>query len=153
MPMIDSTDLDLVTWAEGVLPGMPVALDPPGAQDVGTPGVGLYLLELRQHPPMRSSRPEPLRLWARYLVHAWAPLPAQAHEMLFELAFSALEREDLDVDLEPPAPDVWFALGVAPRPCFRVGVPVRRARVTPPVKPVLHPLMARPETFGAVRGW
>ena len=73
--------------------------------------------------------------------------------MLFELAFSALEREDLDVDLDPPDADVWLALGVAPRPCFRVGVPVRRARVSPPVQRVLHPLVARPETFGTLGGW
>jgi hypothetical protein len=67
--------------------------------------------------------------------------------------FSALEREDLDVDLDPPDADVWLALGVAPRPCFRVGVPVRRARVSPPVQRVLHPLVARPETFGTLAGW
>lgn len=129
--MIDSIDHDLVTWVGRVLPDVPVALDPPSAAEPERPGVGLYLLELRQHPPLRGSRPEPLRLWARYLVHAWAPSPAEAHGMLFELAFSALEREDLDVDLDPPDPDVWLALGVAPRPCFRVGVPVRRARVSP----------------------
>jgi hypothetical protein len=151
--MIDSTDRDLMAWAEHVLPGVEVRIGPPTTTPPEDRAVGLYLLELRSHPPLRGSRPEPLRLWARYLVQAWAPSPSEAHAMLFQLVFSALEREDLDVDLDPPTPDLWLALGVRPAPCFRVAVPVRRVRPEPRVKPVLHPLVVRPDALGTLAGW
>lgn len=152
-PMNGTTDLDLTAWAEGVLPGVAVRLERPEAADPDGRGVWLYLLELRRHPPLRGARPEPLRLWARYLIRTWAPDPAEAHAMLFALAFAALEREDLDVEVDPPTPELWLALGIPPGPCLRIGVPVRRNRPEAPFRPVLHPLVVKPDAFGSLAGW
>jgi hypothetical protein len=151
--MVESTDSALSAWARRVLPDAEVSLDRPFADDPDGRGVGLYLLELRERPPLRSARNEPLQLAVLYLVRTWAPDPVDAHDMLLELAFAAMDEPDFEVELDPPTPDLWLALGVVPGPSFRVGVPIRRARPQPPVKPVRHPLVVEPAMFGVVAGW
>jgi hypothetical protein len=73
--------------------------------------------------------------------------------MLFELAFAALDREDIDVEVDPPAPELWLALGVPPGPCLRLAVPVRRARPEPSVRRVLHPLVVDSDALATLAGW
>jgi hypothetical protein len=151
--MAESSDSDLSAWVRRVLPDVDVSLDRPVADDPDGRGVGLYLLELRERPPLRSARREPLQLAVQYLVRTWAPDPSDAHSMLLELAFSAMEEPDFEVELDPPSPGLWSALGVPPGPTFRIGVPIRRTRPEPPVKPVMHPLVIEPAPLGVLAGW
>jgi hypothetical protein len=151
--MVDSTDQDMSAWAQRVLPNVAVSLDRPVADHPDGRGVGLYLLELRERPPLRSGRRDPLQLAVQYLVRTWSDDVTDAHEMLLALAFAAMEEEDFEVALDPPGPELWLALGVPPGPCFRIGVPVRRERPQPASKPVLHPLVVEPGSFGTVAGW
>jgi hypothetical protein len=46
--------------------------------------------------------------------------------MVGELLFAALARDDLEVALGPVMPDLWQALGAAPRAAFLLRVPFRR---------------------------
>jgi hypothetical protein len=151
--MAESTDSDLTAWVRRVVPGVNVSLERPALDQPAGRGVGLYLFELRERPPMRNTRREPLQLAVQYLVRAWAPDPADAHALLLDLAFAAMEEADFEVELDPPPPELWTALGVPPSPTFRIGVPVRRARPQPVVKPVLHPLVVEPAAFGTLAGW
>jgi hypothetical protein len=151
--MVQSTDTGLIAWTRSVLPDVEVSLARPAADDPEGRGVGLYLLELRQRPPLRSTRPEPLQLAVQYLVRTWAPDPSDAHAMLLDLAFAAMEEPDFQVELDPPPPELWSALGVPPGPTFRLQLPVRRERPQRPVKPVLHPLVVEPTALGTLAGW
>src|SRR5262245_39103189 len=105
--MVQSTDIDLSAWVRRVLPDVEITLDRPVADEPDGRGVGLYLLELRQRPPMRSTRPEPLQLAVQYLVRTWAPDPSDAHAMLLDLAFAAMEEPDFEIELDPPPPELW----------------------------------------------
>jgi hypothetical protein len=151
--MTDPSDAGLTAWAKDVLPGVEVSLATPVSTALTERGVNLYLLELRSRPAMRGSARDPLQLALNYLVRTWAPDPADAHAMLLDLCFAAMEEPDFDVDLDPVRPEMWQALGVVPGPAFRLSVPVRRARPQPVTRPVLHPLQIEGSTLGSVGGW
>lgn len=151
--MTDPSDAGLSAWAKDVLPGVEISLAAPISTSLTERGVNLYLLELRSRPAMRGTTRDPLQLALNYLVRTWAPDPADAHSMLLDLCFAAMEEPDFDVDLDPVRPELWLALGVVPGPVFRLSVPVRRARPQPVTKPVLHPLQIDGSTLGTVGGW
>jgi hypothetical protein len=151
--MTDPSDAGLTAWARDVLPGVEVSLAAPVSTALTERGVNLYLLELRSRPAMRGTMRDPLQLALNYLVRTWAPDPADAHSMLLDLCFAAMEEPDFDVDLDPIGPELWQALGVVPGPAFRVSMPIRRVRPQPVTKPVLHPLQIEGTTLGSVAGW
>lgn len=140
--MIDEVDQRLRTWVGRVLGGVSVSLDAPDRTSVDA-GVGLYLLELGAAPPPRTERRPPLRLTVCYLVTAGADSPERAHRMLGELVFAAMDEADFEVDLTPVPLAVWAGLGVAPRPGFRLRVPVQRERPLPVPQRVRMPLVVR----------
>ncbi len=124
-PSFDDADLQLKDWALTVLPGVKVSFTPPADGAEGEQ-VHLHLLELAQDPPARTQRRAPLRVRLRYLVAASAKEPSAAHRLLGELLFSALAREDVEVDEAPVPLALWSALKVAPRAAFILQVPFTR---------------------------
>jgi hypothetical protein len=137
--MITDIDDQLTDWVETVLGSIPVSLAPP-EQDPTEVGVSCYLMELVDNPPLRTTKRPPLQIMLRYLVTTWADTPREAHRMLEELLFAAMETPDLGVEVQSLEPAVWAALGVAPRPSFFLRLPLRRERPQPSAKLVRQPL-------------
>ncbi|MCE9673647.1 carboxypeptidase-like regulatory domain-containing protein [Myxococcus stipitatus] len=115
-------------------------------------GVCLYLLELGPAPPSRGGARAPLQISVCYLVTAGAASPEEAHRLLGELVFAAMEETDFEVDLTPVASSVWAGLRVPPRPAFRVRVPVRRERPASVVHHVRFPLVTQTVSAEALLG-
>jgi len=138
-------------WATSVLPGIPVSLATPAAQNSGR-GVSFYLMEVRNSPTHLTSRAAPLELSLRYLVTSWAETPEEAHQILTDLAFAALANRDVQVELDAVSMETWTALGVPPSPSFVVRVPLRQARTEPPTKMVRERLKLSPTTLVPFHG-
>ncbi|WP_254038451.1 carboxypeptidase-like regulatory domain-containing protein [Myxococcus guangdongensis] len=115
-------------------------------------GVCLYLLELGPAPPTRGGRRVPLQISVCYLVTAGGASPEQAHRLLGELVFSAMEEAEFEVDLTPVPATLWAGLRVPPRPGFRLRLPVRRERPPSVVHHVRFPGGAAEALFGCVVG-
>ncbi len=140
--MIDQIDRRLREWTESVVEGVSFSLEPPAGTEATT-GVSFYLLELVENAPARTATPTPLQFSLRYLVSTWAGALEEAHRLLGELVFAAMENPEFEVELEPVDPSTWVALGVAPRPSFFLRVPLRKERPQPPVKRVRAPLVVK----------
>jgi hypothetical protein len=82
-------------------------------------------------------------LLLRYLVTTWAQEPEEAHRLLDELVFAAMDAPAFEVELSPLAVETWVALDIVPQPCFVLCVPLRRERTEPETKLVLVPLEVR----------
>jgi len=137
--MTDGFDERLKSWATSEIPGVEVSLAVPEKQRPGR-GVGLYLLDVMQSHALSNSRRPPLQLSLRYLITAWSDKPEDAHQILVQLIFAAMENKDFLVELEPIPLTVWTALGVPPQPSFLLRVPLRQERPELQTKLVLHPL-------------
>lgn len=148
--MIDEIDRQMSAWATGVAGGLAVTLGLPERAPSGS-GVSLYLLEIANAPPPRGARPAPVRLHLRYLVTTWAERPEEAHRLLGELVFAALDRSDVDVDLAPLPAHEWAALGLTPRPSFVLQAPLVRSRAEKPAPPVKQ-MVTRVASAVGVRG-
>jgi hypothetical protein len=151
--MEERIDARISSWIRDVLPGVEVALHPPSADGRGKRGVSLYLWQLRPRPPVGSHRNDILRISLQYLVSTWAPDPMDAHEMLLELAYGAMQEPSFEVDLEPIDSSVWHAFGVPPAPTFRLTVPSQRALPTSRTRPVLQPLGITATALASLSGW
>ncbi|MCP3104372.1 carboxypeptidase-like regulatory domain-containing protein [Myxococcus sp. K15C18031901] len=149
--MIDEVDQRLKAWVGRIAGGTPVFLGVPDRDSLER-GVCLYLLELGPAPQARAGRRTPLQISVCYLVTAGAASPEAAHRLLGELVFAAMEEPDFEVDLTPVATSVWTGLRVAPRPAFRVRVPVRRERPGPVLQPVRLPVVAQAGPAEALLG-
>lgn len=149
--MIDEVDQRLKSWVGRVLGDAPVSLAVPDREGVDR-GVGLYLLELGPAPPPRTARRPPLRVSLCYLITAGGDSPERAHHVLGQLVFSAMEEPDFEVDLAPVPVALWSALGVPPRPAFRLRVPLERERPVPTVPRVKMPLVIRAVPSAALVG-
>ena len=129
--MIDETDDRLSAWiAATVGDSVPVSLAAPGSP---TPphGVSCYLLDVVPAPAERSARSAPLQVALRYLITTWDDDARTAHRLLGQLVFAALSDASFEVERDPLAPELWRALGTAPRPSFVLRVPVRVEREQP----------------------
>ena len=149
--MIDQADGRVKEWAAAVDAGAAVSLAPPTDGLPGR-GVSLYLMELASEPPARGGGRPPLQLGLRYLVTTWAEAPEEAHRLLGQLAFAAMEEVEFQVELEPVPAAAWAALGAAPRPSFVLRVPLRQERPVPTAKPVRQPLVVQPATLAGLHG-
>lgn len=149
----DKTDVSMVLWAQTVLGDVSVSLELP---PVKGSSVSAYLMDVLLEPLTRSARePEPHRLTLGYLVTTWADSPSEAHRLLGELLFEALDNPEMVVEAKPLPPALWQALGQTPRPAFILRVPSLKPRSAlkfPKVRSTsvtmssLHPLV------GQVRG-
>lgn len=150
--MVEEPQELLEGWIGSVRKGVRVSYAPPPATPADALGVSLYLVELRRPARLGAQRPDRLELALAYLVTASAKDPAEAHDLLIELCFSAMEQPDLDVDLDPAGVALWQSLGLPPRPSFRLVVPLRRKRQRAAVAPVLRPLAVRAAALAAIAG-
>jgi hypothetical protein len=139
---IDQIDEQLKDWVVERVDVSMVSFDRPGG-DSSVEGVSLFLLELIDSPPPRTTRPTPLQLSLRYLVTTWADDPMDAHRLLGELVLEAMKTEDFELELETPEESLWQALGTAPQPSFYLRVPFRRERKQPEIQRVRQPLMVQ----------
>ena len=140
--MIDEVDQRLKAWVGRIAGDVPVFLGVPDREALER-GVCLYLLELGPAPPARGGRRVPLQISVCYLVTTGDASPEKAHRMLGELVFAAMEEADFEVDLSPVPGTVWAGMRVAPRPGFRVRLPVRRERAEPTVHRVRFPVVTQ----------
>lgn len=129
--MLDDTDRAVLGWAAEVsgIPNPSLSLPTPTSEG---PHVNLYLFDVEDLPPMRGNGRVPLQFTARYLVTVTAPDAEEAHRILGELVFAAMESPDYDITLGPIDAGYWQALNVPPLPAFLLKVPVRRERPTTP---------------------
>jgi hypothetical protein len=149
--MINEVDQRLKAWVGHVTGDTPVSLAVPDRGSLEQ-GVSLYLLELGAAPAARTGRRVPLQFSVCYLITVGAETPERAHELLGELVFAALEAPDFEVELAPVPLELWATLGVAPRPAFRLRLPVRRERAEPQVPRVRFPLVVQTSPSEALRG-
>jgi hypothetical protein len=133
------SDGKLKDWAGTVIPGADFWLGAPDARKTGR-GLGLYLMELIQSPTPSGTRRAPLQLALRYLVTTWSEQPEDAHQMLADLMFAAMETKGFQVEPETVPLAVWAAFGVPPRPSFILRLPLLRERPEPSAKLVRGPL-------------
>lgn len=149
--MIQQVDQDLKEWVGSVVSGVDVSLGPP--QDAGERlRVEVYLLDLLHTPPATGSRTPPLQISLRYLVTTWAETPEDAHRILGELVFAAMAHKTFEVELEPLSMQLWRALGVLPRPCFMLRVPLRMERPEPKGPRVRRPVEVQHTSLTSLSG-
>jgi hypothetical protein len=117
--VIDQGDQSVAEWIGSVLDGVDVSFDPPAREVAEKAIVSAYLLDLLPASASADNRRTPSQqLQLRYLITTAAKNPFEAHRMLGELVFSAMEHEEFQVDLEPLPPAAWQALNLAPAPAF-----------------------------------
>jgi hypothetical protein len=153
--MIDEVDRRLKDWVKSILEGVEVHFTAPN-NAAEQRGIGLYLMEVVVMPPASTTKLPPLQVALRFLVTSWSEDPEEAHRLLGELVFAAMENPELEVELAPVSVAVWRALGVAPRPSFVIRVPLQRVRHMPKAKPVtafpIVTTLAVVSLHGVVRG-
>jgi hypothetical protein len=150
--VIDQVDARLTDWIRKVLGSTSVSLSVPRDDDA-TEGIDVHLMEIVRRPSTRSG-PEkpPLQVTLRYLVTSNARDASVAHRRLWDLivlATQKAEQDDWTVELEPIALEAWSAFGIAPRPAFILGIPLRHdwaQRKLPVVKqaPTMETSATRP---------
>ena len=149
--MIEQSDKQLIEWVKTVLGAVSVSLAPPERQPSGAQ-VNLYLLSLAAQPPPRTAQRPPLQIGLRYLVTTWAEKPEEAHRMLGELVFGALDNAGFGVDLAELPVALWSAFGIAPRPAFILSLPVRREKPMPQTPLVRQPLIIQATLISVAHG-
>jgi hypothetical protein len=148
--MIDEVDKRLKDWVNGILEQVEVRLSAPRSEDGR--GIGLYLMELAVMPPASTSKLPPLQVALRYLVTSWSEDPEDAHRLLGELVFAAMENPEFEVELEPVSVAVWRAFGIPPRPSFVLRLPLQRVRHVPKAKPVTAFPVVKTLTIASLHG-
>jgi hypothetical protein len=122
--VIDRADGYIRTWLGSAVEGAEVAFAAPVGHRDGA-GVNVHLVELYEAPAARGlSRPAP-QVGLRYLVTAWAETAEVAHRLLGRALVAAMEQPDVEVLVEPPGFELWFALGVQPQACFSMRLVAR----------------------------
>lgn len=149
--VLTQADAELEAWLAGLVSPAHVSLEPPRAAHEGS-GIGAYLLALAPCPPLRGHLRSPRQAMLRYLVTAWAASPADAHGLLERVLLAALERTDLEVDLQALDGATWLALGASPQASFVLAVPVRHPLPQEVDKPVRQPVIIEPRPIGSLRG-
>ena len=136
---IDQADQRLKDWVENVTGGTTCSLNAPSAA-VKAPTISCYLMDLLEIPALRNVPHAPQQFMLRYLVTSWAEEPVEAHQRLNALVFAAMEEAELELEMHPPEPALWTALGIPPGPCVFLRVRVRLERPERPTRLVLKPL-------------
>jgi hypothetical protein len=127
--VIDQGDQSVAEWVGSVLGGVEVSFAPPAKANAEKAIVSAYLLDLSPASATADNRRTPSQqLQLRYLITTAAKDPFEAHRMLGELVFAAMEHEAFQVDLEPLPPATWQALNLAPAPAFILRTQLIRPR-------------------------
>lgn len=149
--MLDETSRTILAWASDVSGVEHTTLSLPDSS-LSTPQVSVLLTDFSDHPPMRGNGRSPLQFIARYHVLVAAPDPEDAHRILGELIFAALENPTFDVDLHPIDSGHWQAVGAAPLPSFMLRIPVRRPRPESKAPYVRKPITIQMEPQSVLEG-
>jgi hypothetical protein len=88
----------------------------------------------------------------RYLVTSWAENQAEAHNMLCQLLFAAMEHPEYEVELEPVPAEVWTAFGTIPMPSFMLCLPLRLERPEAPVRLIRSPIEVNQSPLASMEG-
>lgn len=151
--MIEDLDSQLQDWARSLAIGVDVRLEPPADSGGAMPCVHLYLLDLLPDAPGAAiGRTPAMQIGLRYLVTTSGATPLESHRMLGTLVFAAMEHPEFKVELDPPAPAFWSALGVLPRPAFMLRVSLRQPRKESRAGPVRNPVEVRRTALTALEG-
>lgn len=140
--MIEQTDNRLREWAESIHDGVSVSFAPPKADQTGQ-GISLYLMGFDTAPPPRGVARVPLQFTLIYLVTVWGYESEDAHRLLGDLIFAAMDSNDVELDLKPLPYEAWMAFGVPPQPSFFLRAIARRERPEPEVKYVRKPMVVK----------
>jgi hypothetical protein len=151
MTDFDEVDQWLKDWVGSVLEVPEISLAAPSGRRERR-GVSLYLMELKDKPPLRTIKRPPLQLLLRYLVTTWADRPEDAHHLLGRLVFAAMDNPEFQVDLGPVSLEAWKALDAAPQPSFVLGVTLQRLRLEPKVSIVREPVIVKVSPFTSLHG-
>ena len=119
---IEDTSNRLKRWVDETVGDQLAVLGPPQAGERRTKGrgVALYLFDIAPSAPPEGGRPQRVEADVRYLITAWAAEPLEAHTLLSQLLFAALQNAEFEVALQPPPIDVWRGFGIPPQPAFLV---------------------------------
>ena len=136
--------------------GVEVALGLPGANTQNAQ-VGLYLMDLSQSKCARVGKLPPFKINLRYLVTARSPRAEEAHRLLGELIFAALQKPEkeppeFEVVVEPLPVEAWAVLGATPQPSFFLHAPLRLERPEPAVPMVKEPVVLQPSPMRMLSG-
>lgn len=150
--MIDQADQRLLTWFRAVLQDSEdIALGPPGRLVNGR-GVHLYLLGLAPFPSVRTNQRPPLQLKLRYLITTYAENEQEAHRLLGNLVFAAMDEPNFEVELDSLENGIWAAFEVIPQPYFILKIPLRRERPELPAHLVRQPPVVRTVPIASLSG-
>ena len=149
--MINEVDQRLMEWIGTVVTDIEVSLFPP--KDMGDKKVvGLYLKDILPSAPAHGTRRPPLQVLLCYLITSWAKNPMDAHHMLGQLLFAALEHPEYEVDLEPIPAEVWTAFGTQPCPSFMLRLPLRFERPDETIHLVRSPVEVKKSPISSMYG-
>jgi hypothetical protein len=151
MTDFDEVDQWLKEWVGSVLEVPEISLGAPIGRREGR-GVNLYLIELKDKPPLRTMKRPPQQLLLRYLVTTWADRPEDAHHLLGQIVFAAMDNPEFEIDLNPVSIDAWRAFDTAPQPSFLLGVTLQRLRIEPKERIVREPLIVKLSPFTSLHG-
>jgi hypothetical protein len=154
--MIERIGQEIRDWIGSIVTGAEVALGLPsdGAQSAQ---IGLYLMDLSQSNCARVGKLPPFQINLRYLVTVRSPRAEEAHRLLGELIFAALQKPEkeapeFEVVVEPLPVEAWAVLGTAPQPSFFLRAPLRRERPEKTAPMVKEPVVLQPSPMRALSG-
>jgi hypothetical protein len=154
--MIERIGQEIIDWISSAITGAEVALGLPD-DNAQNAQVGLYLMDLSQSRCARVGKLPPFKFSLRYLVTARSPRAEEAHRLLGELIFAALEKPEkeppeFEVVVEPLPVEAWAVLGAAPQPSFFLRAPLRLERPEPVVPMVKEPVVLQPSPMRMLSG-
>jgi hypothetical protein len=154
--MIERIGQEIIDWISYTITGAEVALGLPD-DNAQKPQIGLYLMDLSQSRCARVGKLAPFKINLRYLVTARSPRAEEAHRLLGELIFAALEKPEkeppeFEVVVEPLPVEAWAVLGAAPQPSFFLHAQLRRERPEPAVPMVTEPVVLQPSPMRVLSG-
>jgi hypothetical protein len=154
--MIERIGQEIRDWIGSIIAGAEVALGLPD-DNAQSAQVGLYLMDLSQSRCARVGKLPPFKINLRYLVTARSPRAEEAHRLLGELIFAALEKPEkeppeFEVVMEPLPVEAWAVLGAAPQPSFFLRAPLRLERPEPVVPMVKEPVVLQPSPMRMLSG-
>ncbi len=154
--MIEQISQKIRDWIRGAITGAEVVFGLP-ADDAQNGQIGLYLMDLSQSNCARVGKIPPLKINLRYLVTVRSPRQEEAHRLLGELIFAALQKPEkeapeFEVVIEPLPVEAWAVLGAAPQPSFFLRAPLRHERPEPKVPWVREPVVLQPSPMRPLSG-
>jgi Carboxypeptidase regulatory-like domain/Pvc16 N-terminal domain len=154
--MIEIIGKEISEWISSIVTDAEIVLGLPDA-NAQNAQVGLYLMDLSQSKCARVGKLPPFKINLRYLVTARSPRAEEAHRLLGELIFAALQKPEkeppeFEVVVEPLPVESWAVLGAAPQASFFLRAPLRLERREPAVPMVKEPVVLQPSPMRMLSG-